>query len=98
LNVGGEAVELCADRALFWTRTRTLFVADVHLGKAAAFRAGGVPVPRGSTANDLKRLETSSRRATRRAWSCSATSCTRKPASCPRSTAAFVAWREQHAT
>jgi DNA ligase-associated metallophosphoesterase len=28
----------------------------VHLGKAAAFRAGGVPVPRGSTATDLARL------------------------------------------
>lgn len=55
-NVGGEAVELFADRALHWTRARTLFVADVHLGKAAAFRAGGVPVPRGSTANDLARL------------------------------------------
>jgi len=55
-NAGGEAVELFADRALLWTRARTLFVADVHLGKAAAFRAGGVPVPRGSTANDLARL------------------------------------------
>lgn len=55
-SIGGEAVELFADRALYWTRTRALFVADVHLGKAAAFRAGGVPVPRGSTANDLKRL------------------------------------------
>jgi DNA ligase-associated metallophosphoesterase len=55
-TVGGEAVELFADRALSWTRMRTLFVADVHLGKAAAFRAGGVPVPRGSTAADLKRL------------------------------------------
>jgi DNA ligase-associated metallophosphoesterase len=35
---------------------RTLVVADVHLGKAAAFRAGGVPLPRGATANDLARL------------------------------------------
>jgi len=53
LSVGGEGVELCADRALFWTRTRTLFVADVHLGKAAAFRAGGVPLPRGATSLTL---------------------------------------------
>ena len=56
IAVGGEAVELLADRALSWPRMRTLFVADLHLGKAAAFRAGGVPVPRGSTAADLKRL------------------------------------------
>lgn len=55
-TLGDEAVELFAERALLWTRARTLFVADVHLGKAAAFRSGGVPVPRGSTAADLSRL------------------------------------------
>src|SRR5258706_7423120 len=52
----GERVELLAARALHWPRERTLFVADVHLGKAAAFRAGGVPLPRGATAADLARL------------------------------------------
>jgi len=54
--LGGERVELLATRALHWPRERTVFVADVHLGKAAAFRAGGVPLPRGSTAADLTRL------------------------------------------
>jgi DNA ligase-associated metallophosphoesterase len=49
-------VTLLAERALYWPRERTVFVADVHLGKAAAFRAGGVPLPRGSTAADLARL------------------------------------------
>ena len=53
---GGERVVLHAERALYWPRERTLFVADVHLGKGAAFRAGGVPLPRGSTAADLARL------------------------------------------
>lgn len=52
----GESVELHADRALYWPAGGTLFVADVHLGKAAAFRAGGVPVPRGGTDADLARL------------------------------------------
>jgi DNA ligase-associated metallophosphoesterase len=52
----GERVTLLAERALYWPRERPLFVADVHLGKAAAFRAGGVPLPRGSTAADLARL------------------------------------------
>ena len=47
---------LFADRALYWPRERTLFVADVHLGKAATFRAHGVPMPRGTTATDLARL------------------------------------------
>ncbi|HET8875056.1 MAG TPA: ligase-associated DNA damage response endonuclease PdeM [Casimicrobiaceae bacterium] len=54
---GGECVVLHAGRALEWPRARTLFVADVHLGKAAAFRAGGIPLPRGSTASDLRRLD-----------------------------------------
>lgn len=53
----GEPVVLYADRALAWPRERTLFVADVHLGKGAAFRAGGIPLPRGATANDLARLD-----------------------------------------
>lgn len=52
----GEAVELYAARALYWPKGATLFVADVHLGKAAAFRAGGVPLPRGGTQADLARL------------------------------------------
>lgn len=55
-TLAGETVELLADRALHWPRARTLFVADVHLGKAASFRAGGVAIPRGATASDLSRL------------------------------------------
>jgi DNA ligase-associated metallophosphoesterase len=54
--LAGEHVALFADRALYWPRRRTLFVADVHLGKAAAFRAGGVPLPGGTTESDLARL------------------------------------------
>jgi DNA ligase-associated metallophosphoesterase len=54
--IAGERVTLLAERALYWPRERTLFVADVHLGKAATFRAGGVPLPRGATAADLARL------------------------------------------
>ena len=51
-----ERVTLLAERAIYWPRERSLFVADVHLGKAAAFRAAGIPLPRGSTATDLARL------------------------------------------
>jgi len=56
-TLAGETVELLAERALHWPRARTLFVADVHLGKAATFRAGGIPIPRGATATDLARLD-----------------------------------------
>ncbi|MDQ6619731.1 MAG: ligase-associated DNA damage response endonuclease PdeM [Pseudomonadota bacterium] len=52
----GERVQLLAARAAYWARGRALFIADVHLGKSASFRSGGVPVPRGSTAGDLARL------------------------------------------
>lgn len=57
VSLCGERVELRAERALYWPRERALFVADVHLGKAASFRAAGVPVPRGATATDLQRLD-----------------------------------------
>jgi len=52
----GERVALHPERALHWPAGGALFVADVHLGKAASFRAGGVPLPRGSTQADLARL------------------------------------------
>jgi uncharacterized protein len=56
-GLAGEEVVLLPERALHWPRGATLFVADVHLGKAASLRAGGVPVPRGATATDLDRLD-----------------------------------------
>lgn len=56
--VAGEELRLLPERAAFWPARRTLLVADVHLGKAAAFRAGGIPVPRGTTRETLARLAT----------------------------------------
>ncbi|MEP6835563.1 MAG: ligase-associated DNA damage response endonuclease PdeM [Gemmatimonas sp.] len=56
LEVAGDTVELSAHRALYLPRHRTLVVADLHWGKAATFRAKGVPVPPGVTASDLERL------------------------------------------
>jgi len=55
-RVAGEDVLLYAERALYWPAGRTLFVADVHLGKTAAFRSGGVALPGGATAANLARL------------------------------------------
>ena len=48
---------LLADRALFVPSWRALIVADVHWGKAAAFRALGVPVPHGTTSAGLAKLD-----------------------------------------
>jgi DNA ligase-associated metallophosphoesterase len=53
---GGETMVALAGRALWWARRETLCVADVHLGKSAAFRSAGIPVPEGTTSADLARL------------------------------------------
>jgi len=57
-TVCGETLHLLPERAAFWERARTLLVADAHFGKAAAFRAAGVPVPHGTTGGTLERLDT----------------------------------------
>ncbi|HYC33446.1 MAG TPA: ligase-associated DNA damage response endonuclease PdeM [Gemmatimonadales bacterium] len=57
LDLAGEAVRLLPERALFWPRSCALVVADVHWGKAAAFRSAGIPIPGGATRRDLDRLD-----------------------------------------
>ena len=54
----GTALWLLAQRAVWWPTARTAFVADVHFGKAATFRSAGLPVPRGTTGDNLARLDT----------------------------------------
>jgi uncharacterized protein len=56
LEVAGVAVQLSHHRALYLPAFSTLVVADLHWGKAATFRAKGVPLPPGVTASDLDRL------------------------------------------
>ena len=58
VDVQGEKLVLSAERAMFWPRAETLLIADAHFGKAASFRASGVPVPRGTTADALARVDT----------------------------------------
>ena len=50
-------IVLLPGRAALLPALRTLLVADLHLGKAAAFRHAGIPVPEGSAQQDLARLE-----------------------------------------
>ena len=49
-------IVLLPGRAAYLPASATLLVADLHLGKAAAFRSQGIPVPEGSAAKDLARL------------------------------------------
>ncbi|MGV7209196.1 ligase-associated DNA damage response endonuclease PdeM [Oxalobacteraceae bacterium A2-2] len=57
VTLAGEAVMLLPQKALYWPRRSMLVVADIHFGKAAAFRALGVPVPGGTTAANLAALD-----------------------------------------
>lgn len=56
VDYAGETVWLLPERALWWPAGRVLFVADLHLGKAATYRALGQPVPAGTTRENLARL------------------------------------------
>ena len=56
-TVRGEQLVLLPERAVWWERTRTLLIADPHFGKAATFRSAGVPVPGGTTAGTLARID-----------------------------------------
>ncbi len=53
----GDARLLCLpERAVWLEQARLLLVADLHLGKAVSFRRQGVPVPQGTTSDNLQRL------------------------------------------
>jgi len=52
----GRPLTLLAEKAAFLAGSRTLLVADAHIGKAVSFRALGVPVPRGTTSETLQAL------------------------------------------
>lgn len=56
IELVGHALSLLAERAAWHAASRTLFVADLHLGKSATFRARGLPVPAGTTQENLQRL------------------------------------------
>lgn len=57
-ELADERVLLLPQKALYWPAAKTLLVADIHFGKAASFRALGVPVPHGTTRENLAALET----------------------------------------
>ncbi|MEW6205468.1 MAG: ligase-associated DNA damage response endonuclease PdeM [Pseudomonadota bacterium] len=51
------ALVLSHHKVAFEPSRKALLVADVHLGKAATFRSLGVPVPSGTTLENLDRLD-----------------------------------------
>jgi DNA ligase-associated metallophosphoesterase len=53
-----ELFELLPEKALYNAATRTLILADLHLGKAAHFRKNGIAIPAQSAEKDYRRLDT----------------------------------------
>src|SRR5438045_7831132 len=56
-EVAGEKLLLLPERAAYWPSRKALFVADFHLGKAASFRHAGIPLPSGTTTDNVQRLD-----------------------------------------
>lgn len=57
IQCADETLLLHPQRALVWPAQRTLFIADLHLGKAEIFRRSGIPIPEGHTHADLRRID-----------------------------------------
>lgn len=57
IELAGTRVCALATRALAWPEGGLLVIADPHFGKAASFRAHGVPVPGGTTGETLANLD-----------------------------------------
>lgn len=62
LELAGEELIIDAQRVLVWPRERTVFLADLHLGKSDMFRRAGIPIPDGHTSTDLERIDSVVRR------------------------------------
>lgn len=57
VEVAGERLLLLPEKAVYWPAQEMLIIADIHFGKAASFRAQGIPVPRGTTTENLVGLD-----------------------------------------
>ncbi|NUT73422.1 ligase-associated DNA damage response endonuclease PdeM [Pseudomonas sp. C1C7] len=57
ISLAGETLWLLPEKAVYWPAQQALLVADVHFGKAAAYRSLGQPVPRGTTTHNIAVLD-----------------------------------------
>ena len=95
---GGRPLVLLPEKAAFIASSRTLLVADAHIGKAVSFRALGVPVPRGTTSETLEKATAlvARWRARRVVFLGDFLHSARSHA--PATVAAVTAWREAHSS
>jgi len=94
-EIAGERLILLPERAAYWPATKTLFVADFHLGKAASFRAAGIPMPSGTTSENVERLGRAIDRTRARHVVFLGDFLHSAAARAPRTLARFASWREE---
>jgi len=94
---GGRPLTLLPEKAAFIAASRTLLVADAHIGKAVSFRALGVPVPRGTTTETLAALSALVGRTGARRVVFLGDFLHSARAHAPATLAAVAAWRARHA-
>lgn len=97
LALAGEEIVLLPERLIFWPGAGALLVADAHWGKAAAFRAAGLAVPGGTTAEGLARLTRALERTGAREIVFLGDLLHAREGRAPATLAAAAAWRESHA-
>lgn len=98
IDLAGERLTLMPERAAYWARESLLLVADAHFGKAASFRAQGVPVPSGTTTETLDRLTSAVSRSGARRVVFLGDFLHSRQARAPETLGALGRWRERHPT
>lgn len=56
VKLAGEELVLMPERSAYWPARETLFVSDLHWGKAATLRAAAIAIPGGTTSEGLEQL------------------------------------------
>ncbi len=96
LTLANEQLLLLPQKAAYWPRERMLIIADIHFGKAASFRALGVPVPSGTTSANLAALDMLMVQYDVRHIMFLGDFLHARAAHAPATLAALQAWRQQH--
>lgn len=96
-EVAGEKLVLLPERAMYWPSRKALFIADFHLGKAASFRSAGIPLPSGTTSENVERLDRAIGRTGASEVIFLGDFLHSKEGRAPRTFERFTAWRESRA-
>jgi DNA ligase-associated metallophosphoesterase len=96
LTLANEQLLLLPQKAAYWPREGMLIIADIHFGKAASFRALGVPVPAGTTSANLLGLDALLAQLEVRHVMFLGDFLHARAAHAPATLAAMLAWRQRH--